>query len=677
MANNRLTWDPITSQVDSYSDAGRLGVLASMGLGQAFADTGKAFSDMHSEAAARDALQYLVQSWDPNNRQSFNEALPLAIAANPGMSSEMLKYLTGAGRTLMNAQLDADNLAIAKERAKIVQNAIDVAKANGDVSALHNANTAAGNLGLRPDAITFRSIDAILNDQAARASQYAAIDANRRAAKKEVEDRVLQDNKAGALKAALGLGLNQVQDPQVVADAVQSIASRFSTNNKEYMEIVSHLNDNISKFGATDYSRYFNPSVPFTITTFDPNNPLAGTSTRQVAPITREEIVTNYAPTNLQQTQEERLKNAELFEQQVNSILEPVQVQTTAQSIPSTPPKYDPSDPIRSGAAIVEWQKNRTKQNNSSSSKQQINPTYATVTKGLVDLNNTLAQVDYTPQGQRKIVQATNSITQAANSVRKENNASKRAYLLNGTGADITPEIVEAETQYANAVNNKATEADLANIAAQYNTADGQPMSVNQLGSLSPQGMFSLIEKYLQNKEGERVVTDSDKNDILRDIRTMQGSSTTADMSDVQKAANNNLIIRSVIAGMDERSAINPIGLYADMDYDPEKTKKLYNNARKGATESNSPFNALAQTNLDIQNNTQQIQTATANLIEIQKSIFDLKLKEQRLAKEGRTLSWADQARLQNLVEQYNLYSDIANQYGFALVQSINQYNKK
>lgn len=173
MANSRLTWNPITSQVDSYSDAGRLGVLASMGLGQAFADTGKAFSDMAAEAAARDALQFLAQSRDPNNTQSINEAMPLALASNPGMSSEMFKYLTGAGLTLMNTQLDADNLAIAKEKAKLVQNAIDVANANNDVAGLKTANTAASKLGVRPDAITFRSIDPILTSQSNRALNAA------------------------------------------------------------------------------------------------------------------------------------------------------------------------------------------------------------------------------------------------------------------------------------------------------------------------------------------------------------------------------------------------------------------------------------------------------------------------------------------------------------------------
>ena len=194
MANNRLTWRDVTSQVDNYSDAGRLGVLTSMGLGQAFADTGKAFSDMYSEAAARDALQYLAQSYDPNNRQSINEAMPLALAANPGMSSEMLKYLTGAGRTLMNTQLDADNLAIEKERVKAAQNAIDAAVANADTKAARAANAAMEALNARSDARTYGDVDSLLTSSAQRAKVAADIAATRAA----VQETLIKRRQEGA-----------------------------------------------------------------------------------------------------------------------------------------------------------------------------------------------------------------------------------------------------------------------------------------------------------------------------------------------------------------------------------------------------------------------------------------------------------------------------------------------
>lgn len=179
MANNRLTWNDVTSQVDSYSDAGKLGVLAATGLGQAFANAGKAFSDMYSEAAAADALQYLAQSYDPNNLQSINEAMPLALASNPGMSSEMLKYLTGAGRTLINTQLDADNLNIEKERAKAAQNAIDAAVANANIAEAKKANEAMKALNVRADARTYGDVDTLLTSRAQRAKVAADIAATR------------------------------------------------------------------------------------------------------------------------------------------------------------------------------------------------------------------------------------------------------------------------------------------------------------------------------------------------------------------------------------------------------------------------------------------------------------------------------------------------------------------
>lgn len=179
MANNRLTWNDVTSQVDNYSDAGRLGVLTAMGLGQAFANAGKSFSDMYSEAAAQDALQYLAQAYDPNNMQSINQAMPLALASNPGMSSEMLKYLTGAGRTLMNTQLDVDNLNLEKERARAAQNAIDVAVANADTKATRAANEAMKALNVRADARTYGDVDTLLTSQAQRAKIAADIAATR------------------------------------------------------------------------------------------------------------------------------------------------------------------------------------------------------------------------------------------------------------------------------------------------------------------------------------------------------------------------------------------------------------------------------------------------------------------------------------------------------------------
>lgn len=226
MANSGITWNDVTSQVDSYSDAGRLGVLASMGLGQAFADTGKAFSDMHAEAAARDALQYLAQSYDPNNMQSINEALPLALASNPGMSSEMLKYLTGAGRTLMNTQLDADNLAVEKERVRAAQNAIDAAVANADIKGAKAANAAMEALNARSDARTYGNVDSLLTSQAQRAKVAADIAATRAA----VQETLIKRKQEGAAYAMAEV-LNSVL-PEVDLSTPAGKEVAFATANE-------------------------------------------------------------------------------------------------------------------------------------------------------------------------------------------------------------------------------------------------------------------------------------------------------------------------------------------------------------------------------------------------------------------------------------------------------------
>lgn len=233
MANSRLTWNDVASQVDSYSDAGKLGVLAATGLGQAFANAGKSFSDMYSEAAAQDALQYLAQAYDPNNMQSINQAMPLALASNPGMSSEMLKYLTGAGRTLMNAQLDADNLNIEKERAKAAQNTIDAAVANADTSATRAANKAMKALNVRADARTYGDVDTLLTSQAQRAKIAADIAATRALQQEKLLKRKEEGASYSIGKALVSLlpetlDMSNAADREVAFSAASGLAKELA-----------------------------------------------------------------------------------------------------------------------------------------------------------------------------------------------------------------------------------------------------------------------------------------------------------------------------------------------------------------------------------------------------------------------------------------------------------------
>lgn len=669
-------WEQYSTGLQDPSDAYRIALASGINLQNAFKDSMSKLGDIYTDYREAQVAKQIAQGYNPLDPNSINDAIEQALALNgAGLSADFINKMAIDNRRSYNQQLDKDQLLMHKLIGADAQRAMDAAHAKGDNAALAKAIDVANNSGLRSDTFTFRSMEDLRNNQANRASQYAAIDANRRAAKKEVEDRVLQDNKAGALRTFLEMGGNQNLDLQTKANLMQRVASRYSSDNKQYMDILSYLADNSSKFGTTDYGRYFDPNAPLTITTYDPNNVLAGTTTRQVVPISQSEILTQFVGNSDQQTREERLKQAEQFEQTVDSLIQPKQNQTTVQNVPSTPPVYDPKDPLGSELRRKEWYKNRLQQQNQEKTEEQeINPVYATIAQSLVDVNNNVAQTDYTPQGQRDLTRAIDNLTQAANTARAENNASKRAYLLNGIGSDVTPEIVEATTRYANAYSNKANEADLANMAAQYTTADGKPMSVSQLADLSPIGALEQIEKYLQNKPGERVFTDSDRKDILEALRTSMASTASPDMSVAQKAANKNLAIRNVIASTEQRSSINPIGFYAERDFSPSQYKKMSAYTKKGATDSKSPFTRFAQVNQDIGYSEQQVQTATAEVLKIYKTLYALKLREEDLAREGRSLSAGEQATIQELTKQLNQYSKLIQSYGQNIAQTIKQY---
>lgn len=265
MANSKLTWNDVTSQVDSYSDAGKLGVLTATGLGQTFANAGKAFSDMYSEAAAQDALQYLAQVYDPNNMQSINQAMPLALASNPGMSSEMLKYLTGAGRTLMNTQLDADNLNIEKDRVKAAQNAIDMAIANADVKGTRAANEVMRALNARADARTYGNVDPLLTSQAQRAN-IAADTAVKRAQQATLANAQRVSGAAQSIAQALvNYGSDIDRSTREGQEAYMSLAQSFAkdlsgidgvTEADAYSAMIKGMEmaDNMIKLGAVSSS---------------------------------------------------------------------------------------------------------------------------------------------------------------------------------------------------------------------------------------------------------------------------------------------------------------------------------------------------------------------------------------------------------------------------------------
>lgn len=223
-----LRWSPIQSQVPNYADAGNLAVNTVLNLGNAFRDTGKNFSDMMSENAARSALQYLASSYDPNDMQSINKAMPLALMGNPNMSSDMLKQLTGEYRTTVNKQLDLDNLSIAKEQAKEAQNLVDMALANADVSGTRAANKALNALNVRADARTFGDVDPLLNSQATRANLAADT-----ALKKAAQNEMLRERQLSGLAYTFGEALakampadynpNSIEDRRTLQEMITAL----------------------------------------------------------------------------------------------------------------------------------------------------------------------------------------------------------------------------------------------------------------------------------------------------------------------------------------------------------------------------------------------------------------------------------------------------------------------
>lgn len=226
-----LRWSPIQSQVPNYADAGNLAINTVLNLGNAFRDTGKNFSDMMSENAARSALQYLASSYDPNDMQSINKAMPLALMGNPNMSSDMLKQLTGEYRTTVNKQLDLDNLSIAKERAKEAQNLVDMALANADVNGTRAANKALNALNVRADARTFGDVDPLLNSQATRANLAADT-----ALKKAAQNEMLRERQLSGLAYTFGEALAKAMptdfDPNSIEDkrAMQEMLNALEGN---------------------------------------------------------------------------------------------------------------------------------------------------------------------------------------------------------------------------------------------------------------------------------------------------------------------------------------------------------------------------------------------------------------------------------------------------------------
>lgn len=246
-------WSPISSNLPTFNNAGDLAVNAAINLGQTFANTGKGISDLMSETAARDALQYLAASYNPNNPQSINQVLPLALAANSNLSSNMLGYLSNDYRVAINKQLDLDNLALEKERVKAAQNAVDAAQANADINGLQRANRVLASLNARRDARSYGDRNALLDSQSLRAARTADI-----AAKRAAQDDLINTRKISGIAASIGEALTNIVPRDIDLNSIEGKEAVYSaleqlTKNVDNIKGITPEDAIKAKIGGLEY----------------------------------------------------------------------------------------------------------------------------------------------------------------------------------------------------------------------------------------------------------------------------------------------------------------------------------------------------------------------------------------------------------------------------------------
>lgn len=246
-------WSPISSNLPTFNNAGDLAVNAAINLGQTFANTGKGISDLMSETAARDALQYLAASYNPNNPQSINQVLPLALAANSNLSSNMLGYLSNDYRVAINKQLDLDNLALEKERVKAAQNAVDAAQANADINGLQRANRVLASLNARRDARSYGDRNALLDSQSLRAARAADI-----AAKRAAQDDLINTRKISGIAASIGEALTNIVPRDIDLNSIEGKEAVYSaleqlTKNVDNIKGITPEDAIKAKIGGLEY----------------------------------------------------------------------------------------------------------------------------------------------------------------------------------------------------------------------------------------------------------------------------------------------------------------------------------------------------------------------------------------------------------------------------------------
>lgn len=260
-----LDYRPTQSQLTSVADYINSASLIAQRGADAFKAGTELLNKAYTENQERNAMQDLIKAYDPNNLNSYNEALAQAASKYKGISADKLQTLNGVYRTAMNAQLDVDNLSAAKRKMDAYQNLINQAYKNGDISgtlrANNNAGTYAQENNIRSDAYEYGDVDKLRTTAADREHRAAMAAAQRAAMRRQDRDEVKEDAKYALLNAYKDFAVRG-NSPEVYAHNMklfqnllnQAQAAGNALNQKDIYEIYGMLKKEQESLTADPYT---------------------------------------------------------------------------------------------------------------------------------------------------------------------------------------------------------------------------------------------------------------------------------------------------------------------------------------------------------------------------------------------------------------------------------------
>lgn len=260
-----LDYRPTQSQLTSVADYIDSASLIAQRGANAFKAGGELLNKIYTENQERGAMQDLIKAYDPNNLNSYNEALAQVANKYKGITSDTLQKLNSTYRTAMNAQLDLDNLSAAQRKMDVYQNLINQAFYNGDISGTLKANNNAGAYAqennIRSDAYKYGDVDKLRNSAAERAQRAAATAAQRAATRKLDRDEVKEDAKYALINAYKDFAVRG-NSPEVYAHNMklfqnllnQAQAAGSILNQKDIYDIYGMLKQEQEKLTTDPYA---------------------------------------------------------------------------------------------------------------------------------------------------------------------------------------------------------------------------------------------------------------------------------------------------------------------------------------------------------------------------------------------------------------------------------------